>query len=195
MIQQGSRPLTIAPWARNAFKKLSVPLISFVIATFLVLQAVAGFVPMLLDGPAGHRTAFVARLFSNIYLVFPPLLWPFLDYPMYSIPHHDGDALDRYFVFGTLEDSAEVPIFPEDLGLHFWQFYGQSQQRSVVAALLHENSSLIKTYVELYQSRHNKRLLGLRLENHPLILSREAVNPGPRQVLKNIRFTTINGQR
>ena len=114
---------------------------------------------------------------------------------MYSIPHHDGDALDRYFVFGTLEDSAEVPIFPEDLGLHFWQFYGQSQQRSVVAALLHENSNLIKTYVELYQSRHNKRLLGLRLENHPLILSREAVNPGPRQVLKNIRFTTINGEK
>ena len=150
---------------------------------------------MLLDGPAGHRTAFVARLFSNIYLVFPPLLWPFLDYPMYSIPHHDGDALDRYFVFGTLKDSAEVPIFPEDLGLHFWQFYGQSQQRSVVAALLHENSNLIKTYVELYQSRHNKRLLGLRLENHPLILSREAVNPGPRQVLKNIRFTTINGEK
>jgi hypothetical protein len=185
----------IATGVQNSFKKLAVASISFVIATFLVLQAVAGFAPLILDGPAGHRTAAVARLFSNVYLVFPPMLWPFLDYPMYCLPHHKGDALDRYFVFGTLEDSTEVPIFPEDLGLHFWQFYGQSQQIGVVVALLRENNKLIKTYVELYQSRHNKRLLGLRLENHPLILSREGANPGPRQVLKRIQFNTINSEQ
>ncbi len=184
----------VATGVQKSFKKLAVPSTSFVIIMFLVLQIVAGFAPVILDGPAGHRTASVARLFSDIYLVFPPLLWPFLNYPMYCIPHHKGDALDQYFVFGTLEDSIEVPILPEDLGLHFWQFYGKSQERGVVIALLQENNKLIKTYVELYQSRHNKRLVGLRLENHPLILSREGVNPGPRQVLKNFQFNTINGE-
>src|SRR5262245_7780526 len=92
MIQQGGRPLMVATGVQNSFKKLAVPSISLVIVMFLVLQAVAVFAPMVLDGPAGYRTASVARLFSNIYLVFPPLLWPFLDYPMYAVPHHKDDA-------------------------------------------------------------------------------------------------------
>jgi len=84
------------------------------------------------------------------------------------------------------EDLTEVPILPETLGLHFWLF-----RRGLVFALLRDDYDKIKNYAALYEKRHNKQLIGLRLENHPLVLSRDGVNPGIKQTLKNFRFETL----
>ena len=127
----------------------------------------------------------------NFKLIYKPLrgspdLWPFLDYPMYSTAHYEGEEIEHYAVFGTLEDATEVPILPEDFGLHFWIF-----RRTFVFAMLGDDQKQIKDYAELYNSRHNKYLTGLRLENHPLILSGNGANPGLRQILRNVRLETL----
>ena len=153
------------------FKNLAIPLTSFVILIFLVFQTVASF-------------NLIGRTVHKYY--GSPFLFPFLDYPMYDAPHYEGDTLKQYFVFGTLEDLTEVPIVPEDLGLHFWLF-----RRGFVFALLKDDYDEIKNYAALYEKRHNKRLIGLRLENHPLVLSRDGVDPGVKQTLKNFRLETL----
>jgi hypothetical protein len=167
-------------------RKLAIPLTSLVIVTFLVLQTVAGFGGLILGSPPPS---------SYMYLLHSPWSWPFLDYPMYAPPRYEGESIDQYFVFGTLEDSSEVPIRPDDLGLDFWLFSGITQGIGVVPALLRHDTKRIQDYIDLYRSRHNKRLVALRLENHPLILLRGGVKPGTPQVLKTFRFESIEQEK
>lgn len=115
-----------------------------------------------------------------------PALWPFIDYPMYNYPKYEGDKLNQYFIFGILEDSTEVLIRPEDLGLNYWIFmYGFKE------SLRKGNDKDIKNFAKLYESRHNKKLLGLRFEDRPLVLSKERVVPGSPEVVKNIKLEDL----
>lgn len=152
------------------------PLISLFILIILALQAVAGF--RVFCPPKSFRNL------SSLRILCPPLLWPFLDYPMYSSPHYAGDTISQPLVFGILEDSSEVPILPEDLGLDYWQF----MRGLVEDGLLRDRRERIKIYAELYRSRHNKKLTGLRLKNHPFVLSREGAYRVSPRVVKEIRL-------
>ena len=144
------------------FRKLAIPLTSLAILIFLTLQVYA--------------------IFAHV----SPRLWPFLDYPMYKQARYAGETLNQYFLFGILKDLTEVPIFPGDLGLDFWKF-----EQGPVLALRRKDREKLKTYVQLYQSRHNKQLVSLRLENHPLVLSREGASAAPPQVLEHVNFETV----
>ncbi len=167
-------------------KKLAVPLISLVILTTLILQL---SVTMLARG-AAYSVTEAAR--ASAYNEFPPLhavyqgvladpkIWPFLGYPMFSYNHQVGDEISRYSVYGTLEDSTVVPILPQDLGVNHWHF------KHLQRALENKDEAKIQNWVEIYQSRHSGhsgRLVGLRMENHPLVFSKEGMEPREPQVV------------
>ena len=121
-----------------------------------------------------------------------PRLWPFLDYPMYNQAHYEGEAVNRYVVFGIFADASEARILPEDLNLDFWKFeYGPVQmlRRGDVEAL--------KPYARFYSAQQNKMLVGLRLENHPITLLDQGVRVAAPQVLKSVSLESVstNGER
>jgi len=136
---------------------------SLIIFSCLVLQSVAVFHPV------------------------SPRLWPFLDYPMYGRARYEGDAVTRYLVFGIFTDASETRILPEDLDLDFWKFeYGPVQM------LRRGDVESLKPYAQLYSDRQNKRLVGLRLENHPFTLSDQGVHAAPTQVVNSVSLEPVN---
>ena len=141
-------------------------MISLVIIALLVLQTIASF--NLTFGPIERS----------------PFLYPFLDYPMYQGAHYKGETIDEYFIVGILEDSSEVPILPEDLGFdNVWLY-----RKGFVRAVLRGNQARIKDYAELYKSKQNEVLIGLRVEIHPVSLSRVGVEPGPPRVIIELQL-------
>ena len=152
-----------------------ISLSSFIIVIFLVLQAVAAFRILCLPKSLSF--------FSFLRISCPPALYPFLDYPMYSEPHREGDKIGQFSVVGILEDSTEIPILPEDLGLNFWLF------RSVfMEALLQDKRDELRSFIKIYHARHRKQLTGLRLENRRWFISREGLREAPSQVFKSVHF-------
>lgn len=110
-----------------------------------------------------------------------PRLWPFLDYPMYNRAHYQGEAVNRYVVFGVFADASEARILPEDLDLDFWKFeYGP------VPMLRRGDVESLKPYAQLYNARQNKKLVRFRLENHPFTLSDQGVRAVTPQVVNSV---------
>ncbi|NJK47051.1 hypothetical protein HC931_01495 [Candidatus Gracilibacteria bacterium] len=119
-----------------------------------------------------------------------PFLWPFIDYPMYSYPNYLGDDIKQYVILGILPDSTEVRIQAEDLGLNYWIFmYGFKE------ALRKNDRQDIKNFIQLYESRNNKKLIGVRLENHPLILTKEGVEPGKPKVVTDFKVNSLEEKK
>jgi hypothetical protein len=106
---------------------------------------------------------------SFLRVACPPAFYPFLDYPLYNQAHYSGEKINQFKVIGILVDNREVPILPEDMGLRFWLF------QRFIDAVNQEKREQIAAYVEMYQSRHDRQITALRLENHPLILSGKGV--------------------
>ena len=111
-----------------------------------------------------------------------PALWPFIDYPMYSYAKNEGSGIKQYSAFGILPDSTEVPIIAEDLGLDYWVFnYG------FIASLRQKNYQDIKKFAQLYQKINKQELISIRLENKPLILSIDSIEPGEKEIVVDIK--------
>jgi len=113
-------------------------------------------------------------------------LWPFLNYPMYQHAHHPGDLINQYALMGTLDDASIVRIKPEDLGLDYWKFlYGP------IAALRTNDVETLPLYVRMYQRRHHRCLVQLRLENYPWLLAKDGVHPAPVEVVREVRVADV----
>jgi len=84
---------------------------------------------------------------------------------MYSRAHYPGDSIDQYALFGVLEDSTEVRILPEDLGLNHFQFV-----RGPVAAIHSDRTEELEVFMQLYDGVQDNQLIGLRLEHQLVIL-------------------------
>lgn len=130
--------------------------VSAVIFAVLGVQAIAAF--GLTPGPVERS----------------PFLWPFLDYPMYTQPHYEGDAVPRYRVVGVTEDGREVEITPESLGTDFWIYRNAFLFSFRFRGERHE----LESGVQLYELRHGVSLLEVRLENRPLVVTREGTMDG-----------------
>jgi hypothetical protein len=157
----------------RAFQSLAGPLTSVFIVAILALQVSVTFRTWL-------RSIALPRSLTN--MLSPPTLWPFVDYPMYSRPHYEGEPISQLRVVATLDDSSEVSIGPGDVGLDFWHF-----RLHVVRGLEMNDAARVRELVRLYQTRNNRRLVGLRLENHPIILSRDGIRPGRPEVRRDLR--------
>jgi len=156
-------------------------LTSGIILLFLVLQAGMTFRVFCPPKPLGFL--------SFLRVGCAPKLWPFVDYPMYSIPRHQGDKINQYFVFGILEDNREVLIQPHDLDLNFWIFEDQ-----VIDAIRKKNQEQIRRSAILYQSIKHQKLLGFRLEDRPLMIGREGAKAGTVKTLRTIRLDQLEEQ-
>lgn len=162
-------------------KKRAIVLISLVILSGLILQAAATF--RVFCPPE--------RLFPSLssYRIFcSPFFWPFIDYAVYIIPHYEGEMLDQPLVVGVLEDSTEVQIPPEDLGLSFTRW---GYRDGLVSALQEATNEDIKRYIKYYQRRQSKKLIALRLENQPLVLSKTGLQLGKVEVLRVIHLNSL----
>ena len=150
--------------------------VSLAILFFLLFQAIASF--RVLCPPESLSSL------ASLRAACSPALWPFLDYPMYADPHHPGEVINRFQVVGTLQDSKEVVITPEDLGMSFWLF-----QRFVYALGQGEEME-ISRYAALYESRQGGELVRLRLENRPVVLTRQGAAFKPQQVIREVDLKT-----
>jgi hypothetical protein len=51
--------------------------------------------------------------------------WPFIDYPMYSNSHQEGERIPSiYTVTATTKDGQVLEITPADIGINLWVFHG-----------------------------------------------------------------------
>ena len=146
----------------------STKLVSVVIALTLGSQLYASF---LADLTVTRQIPLLGKLYGSA-------LWPVLDHPMFRSAHYPGDRLDRLSLIVILDDSTEIPIGHEEVA--YWQL-----------RLLHRNiaegdSARIAEFVQLWESRHQRRLQGLRLENHPLVFTGSSLEEGPREILKDL---------
>ncbi len=109
--------------------------------------------------------------------------WPFVNYPMYSQPRHfEGDAVNRYFLYGTLEAGVEVLIRDKDLKLDPREFIW-----GPVEDILKDRVDSLKHYIALYQKLYGQRLISLKLENHPVTLMADGLREELPATVKIIR--------
>jgi hypothetical protein len=111
----------------------------------------------------------VARLAR---IAWVPNLWPFLDYPMYRIPRRAGDLLDRYRLIGVTREGDEVPIEHEDLGMDFWKF-----KDGFVMAVVQGRAEEVARYAAFCEQIFSRPFRALRVENHPVALTRTGLQP------------------
>lgn len=137
-------------------------LISVVIVTVLSLQALVGF------SYTGVQT------------------WPFMAYPMYRGAHYDGERLRYDFtVYAELDDSSEVVITPEDLGLSWWAF-----RENVVHALYRNDRAVVQGLIDAHCERTGQRIVGLRMEDLGRAVSRDGLVEGlPPEVVASMSVT------
>ena len=140
--------------------KLAYPFFSLVIVVFLGLESVA--------------------VFGRV----PRFFYPFVSIPMYHLAHYEGESIKvRHYLIGILKNSGEVEILPDDLGVSFWQL-----QTNFSNAIIREDFTIIEPYVRHYESRTGNHLIGLRLEDHPITLTREGFQPAPFEVVKTFKL-------
>ena len=147
---------------------VATKLISVVIALTLGLQLYASFL-------AGVGVTWQIPVLRKLY---GPSLWPALAHPMFRSAHYPGDRLDRHLLFVIPDDSTEIPIGHEDFA--YWQL--RVLQRNIAEG----DSARIAEFVQAWESRHKRRLRGLRLENHPLVFTGSGLEEGPREILKDL---------
>jgi hypothetical protein len=117
--------------------------------------------------------------------------WPFIDYPMYSESHQEGERVAaRRYVYATLADGRDVLLAPEDLGLgHFWLF-----RLWVEAPLLDADRAGLEFVPDAYREQRGGDIVALRIEDHPVIVTREGAKAAPPpQVLATVRFAPHEG--
>lgn len=112
-----------------------------------------------------------------------PYFWPFLTYGMYRDAHYPGDSISRARVFATLEDGTEVRVVAEDLNMHHWFF-----TKNFLYDLKLKDHERIREYVSLYEKNKRVRLVELRLENHPVIVTRDGAELADPRVICTLSF-------
>lgn len=112
--------------------------------------------------------------------------WPFIDYPMYSSSHREGERVDAlYSTYATLADGSEVLLAPDDVGLRdFWLFRLWVEQ-----PLLGGRRDELRFLVDAYRAARGGTIVALRIEDYPVIVTRSGAQPAPPpRVLASIEF-------
>jgi hypothetical protein len=167
----------------NLLKKRASRLISLLILILLLLHATTTFKVFGLCLPEDLFPSF-----SSYRLVCSPSLWPIIEYALYSFPHYEGEKLDHPIIFGVFSDFTEVRIHPADLGLTFSR---SSYRQGLVDAFQQATAEHLRRYVNWYERRSFKKVIAIRLENHPVVLTKTGVKLDRVEVLKIIRVNSL----
>ncbi|MGH8579988.1 MAG: hypothetical protein ACREVK_07690 [Gammaproteobacteria bacterium] len=110
--------------------------------------------------------------------------WPFIDYPMYQRKHREGERVDvGHSVYATFADGSEVKIGPADVGTTHFKFQGH-----VARALVHGRENSWKPLIQQFEKRRNVKIIRLRVENYPMVITKEGGRPAPAEVLKVVEL-------
>ncbi len=129
------------------------------------------------------------------------VLWPFMDYPMFSVTQYEGDPIEvEPRVFAILDDGSEAQMTHEDVGLITWTF------AAFIRTALANSGPIVPTddsgtpdqdarinldnLVQLYNERHESKLTGIRIESSPWIITRNGGQETTPKVLAEIDLTS-----
>lgn len=162
---------------RNNRKTLTKLGVSFIILTTISIQVYSAILRIACD---------FAAIPLLCALPDEPRLYPFLDYPMYSVARKEGVSVNQYKLIAIFDDGAEKQLGAEDFQLSkYWFTVG------VLAAFRNNNHQKIKQYVEAYERTGNRPFVALRFDNQPLAISREGVLEGTPEVGETIPTISI----
>jgi hypothetical protein len=141
-------------------------LISILIIVLLFIQASASFRLFCLPN--------ILRFELTGFRICDPSLWPFMSYPMYSMPHYPGERLDRPRIYAILGDRRQMLIRHTDLGLTITQYI--NLYRELLEA---RDEELALTVSSLFEQSKGDRVIAIRLANHPAFFTKSGFFPGP----------------
>ena len=105
--------------------------------------------------------------------------WPIIDYPMYDLPHVEGDHVNAtYLVDATLDDGKVVRITKESLGLSIWNF------QILARSLGQGEPSSVKQLQQLFPT--GDHLVEVRVRNLPVVVTRQGMREEPSVELNRI---------
>jgi hypothetical protein len=108
-----------------------------------------------------------------------PYLFPFLDYPMYSLAHYEGETVPRYRIYGITADGTELAIDHRALDIKYFlyrkSFLWPVQRQEATPELL--------ALVDVFERRSGATLKALRLENSPVSVTAEGLRDEPAETL------------
>lgn len=139
--------------------------ISVFIAACLVVQAVAS---------SGKRPG---------PFEYSPYQWPFIDYPMYSLAHYEGDEVSRLLLIGIRPDSTKIEIEPEDLGLTFFPYL-----HGPIRAVRDSSRSAASVFRDIFAERHGVEVAGFEVLDRPVVITRDGYHPGPPRTVASLSF-------
>ena len=124
---------------------------------------------------------------SGLRVGCAPLLFPFLDYPMFNEAHRAGDTIEAYAVIVELEDGAELRLRPEEQG-------ARPAATRLVAALLERDREGVRRFCDDYQRLHAARVVACRLEKRKWVLTRRGFEPKPSELSAPVRVEADSGE-
>lgn len=139
--------------------------ISLFIAACLVVQAVAS---------SGKRPG---------PFEYSPYQWPFIDYPMYSSAHYEGEEVSRLLLIGIRPDSTKIEIEPDDLGLTFFPYL-----RGPIRAVRDSSRSAASVFRDIFAERHGVEVVGFEVLDRPIMITRDGYHPGPPKTVASLSF-------
>jgi hypothetical protein len=151
--------------SKDFVRRVRFAMSSSIIVAVIVLQTTA------MNRPLCVWVISRLSLPAKVRYLCPPGLWPFIDYPMYAHCYYQGAQIDRVRFIGISADSRELHLTPEELGF------------SRLLPVKKMDWQQIIQRVESYSAARRWRLVRLRAEDHPLILSRDGIRRGMSRVL------------
>ncbi len=105
--------------------------------------------------------------------------WPFMNYPMYREAYTVGDQVNQYVVFASFADLTEAEIHFTELNLDSWFKF-----RNFIDAIRRRDLAKIRPLLAVYQQHKGKVVIGLRLEDQPLLLTAAGLMAQPTRQLQ-----------
>jgi len=99
-----------------------------------------------------------------------PALYPFLDYPMYSVVWQEGDLVQQHQLIAIFLDGTERQLHAEDFGLSPYWFKG-----SLVPAFKRKNMSKIPDYLKAYDQQGHQPFVAFRVDVFPTKVSEKGL--------------------
>jgi hypothetical protein len=100
--------------------------------------------------------------------------WPMISYGMYTSLHYDGERLDHdYLVSAVLEDSSEIEINRDEIGMVFGPF-----QYNVFLPIKRNDRDALAPIVRDLCRRWNNRIVALRARDLGFAITRQGVIDG-----------------
>lgn len=107
--------------------------------------------------------------------------FPFLWYPMFAQPRHDGDRLVlHHTLFAVMPGGERRPVSPEQLKIDYWRF-----ERLVVPAVTRQDWQRLSVPLRQIRELH-PGVRGIEVEDYPLVITANGPASAPRLVVASL---------